>query len=254
VAILDDTRDDWHAQPPTRALTAVPHRSRTGVAWHWAGPAVHLFGKGHGACLDQVREWQRQHQRKGWADLGYPALVCVHARAIEGRGLSYAGAHSPSWNVSRWGVQFMVGEGEHVTAAMHARAQKLRAALAELAGHPLLDAPHRGDPDAETACPGDEIAAWVAKGGPTPPPRPRPTPPPTTRRESMHTLVQQSGHDAVWISDLITRRHIANPAELVAVKAALRARGVSDTVQVVKSLTPYGVVVGADPSNRVVQL
>ena len=82
---------------------------------------------------------------------------------------------------------------------------------------------------------------------------PAPTAPqsnPTTPRAQealMHTLVQLQGSDPVWLSDLITRRHIATPAELRTVQASLKARGLPTAVTIVTTLAPYGVVVGPVP-------
>jgi hypothetical protein len=166
VAIFDDTRADWKARPPTRPNTTVPHKARTRRVWHWAGTPTHLAGKPHTACLAMVRSWQAYHQNThGWKDIGYNALVCVHGRAIEGRGLAASGSHSPSWNTTGWGIQYMVGTGEQVTAPMFARGARLAADLERLAGHKLDDNPHKADPKATT---------WVRVGGPTPPPPPRP--------------------------------------------------------------------------------
>lgn len=167
MTIWDDTREDWRARPPTSALTIVsPHR-RTGRTWHWAGPATNLFGKPHSACLAMVRAWQSFHQRERvWKDIGYNGLICVHARAIEGRGTGPSGAHSPSWNTTRWGIQYMIGTGEEATPAMLARGAALAAALEQLAGHDLTDSCHHDDPKVSTQCCGPQLTAWVRAGGP----------------------------------------------------------------------------------------
>lgn len=125
---LDDTRTDWNARPPLRPRTTVPWTQRLGVSWHWIGPGTGPLASGpHDKCLTQVLAWQRYHQSLGWKDIGYNALVCQHARAIEGRGLEFEGSHSPGVNTTHVGVQFMVGQaGAPPTAAMLARAQRLR--------------------------------------------------------------------------------------------------------------------------------
>src|SRR5512139_4262758 len=165
--IWDDTREDWDARPPTSPLTFVSPHLRVGRTWHWAGPATHLAGKPHTACLAMVRAWQLFHQNdRGWKDLGYNGLVCPHARAIEGRGADYSASHSPSWNTTRWGIQFMIGTGELATPAMLARGARVAGDLESLAGHPLDDTCHKDDPKVATACPGDQLTAWVRAGGP----------------------------------------------------------------------------------------
>lgn len=83
-----------------------------------------------------------------------------------------------------------------------------------------------------------------------PPPPPEPPVavnlvPSAAKEATMYTLVRVTGGDAVFLSDLITRRWIASRAELAAVQAQLKARGVTDvTVREVDDLTPYGVLVG----------
>lgn len=169
MAILDDTRSDWNARPPLRPLDIIAWADRIGVSWHWLGD-----GDGgspadsHQRCLDRVREWQRQHQAKNWKDIGYNALVCQHARAIEGRGLTAEGSHSPGVNEAHVGIQFMLGTKDPApTAAMIARAQRLRYDIGQLGKNIRRDWAHRDDPAASTACPGDWIAKWVHDGNPT---------------------------------------------------------------------------------------
>lgn len=246
MSLFDDTRADWAARPPTSPLTAVPSSARLGRVWHWNGPALHLFGQPHTKCLEAVRAMQAFHQKiRGWSDHGYNALVCPHARTIEGRGVGVAAAHSPSWNTTRWGIQFMVGQGEQASPAMLARAARLAQDLEALAGHDLDDKCHHDDPKVSTACCGPQLTGWVRAGGP----ETKPAPPVTTTQEKvMHTLVKLPDQDAVWLSDLITRRWVQTPRELDVVKANLKARGVPATVTVVASLGPYGVPVGKVPA------
>lgn len=169
MAILDDLRGDWNARAPLRPRTTVPWSQRLGVSWHWIGPGTGPLASGsHGKCLTQVLAWQRYHQSLGWKDVGYNALICQHARAIEGRGLEFEGSHSPGVNTAHVGVQFMVGEaGAPPTAAMLARAQRLRYDLGQLGPNIKRDWPHRRDPEASTGCPGDWIAKWAESGAPT---------------------------------------------------------------------------------------
>lgn len=261
MATWDDTRADWDARRPTRPNTSVPHKARTRRVWHWAGPPTRLAGKPHSACLSMVKSWQAFHQSKGWKDIGYNGLICPHARAIEGRGLAYSGSHSPGWNTSGWGVQFMVGERELVSAAMFARAATLAQDLERLAGHDLADAGHRDDPKASTSCPGPQVQAWVRDGGPErkpkPPTPPAPTPPASITPPALAPqpignvmyLVKVATSDAVWISDLITRRWVQSQTELAAVQAALKAAGRPTVVLTVKSLDAYGVAIGKIPAS-----
>ncbi len=193
MSIFDDTRADWSAAAPSRDLDLVRHERRVGRVWHWAGPALGLFGRPHTACLAKVRAWQRLHQAapRLWKDIGYNGLICVHARAIEGRGLAYSGSHSPSWNVTRWGIQFMVGEGESVTPAMFARAARLAQDIEALAGHDLDDKSHLDDPAVSTACSGPQITDWVRAGGPETTPATTPGKDPLVDHTTFKRLVRE---------------------------------------------------------------
>ena len=152
-----------------RARTVVPWSQRIGVSWHWIGPGKGPSEAGlHSACLKQVRDWQAQHQANGWKDIGYNALVCKHARAIEGRGLEFSGSHSPGVNYEHVGIQLMVGDASAFPSdAMIARAVRLRADIGHLGKNIRRDWAHRDDKQASTECPGDAIANWVHTGGPT---------------------------------------------------------------------------------------
>jgi hypothetical protein len=245
--MFDDTRAQWNARKLLRPNTLVPNSARVAVSWHWAGNPTHLAGKPHTACLSLVRSWQLFHQTdpaRKWKDIGYNALVCPHAHVIEGRGVQFSGSHSPSWNTSRIGVQFMVGTGERVTVPMLVRATRLHADLEAMVGHKLGNNCHHDDPKTSTECPGAQIHAWVKAGASTLPPSQ--TPPTQTGDKAMH-LVQLTATDAVWVSDLLTRRWVQTTKELAVVQAVLKADGHPNIVKVVPSLAAYGVPVGASP-------
>jgi hypothetical protein len=172
MAIFDNTRADWNARPPTRPRTTVPWADRIGVSWHWIGPGRGILATAsHSLCLELVNRWQLQHQTRPndpWKDIGYNALVCQHAKAIEGRGLQYAGSHSPGVNWEHVGVQLMVGDlGPSPSPAMYDRAARLRADIGALGKNIRRDWSHRDDPKASTTCAGNTIQAWVDSGGPT---------------------------------------------------------------------------------------
>ncbi len=169
--LFDDTRADWGAASPLRTLTRISYALRIGVSWHWIGggrgPNV---GGSHAACLRQVKAWQYLHQYGAMKakDIGYNGLICQHARAIEGRGVAFSGSHSPGVNDVHIGYQFMVGAGDPPpSAAMIARAEKLRADTKALCPNIRRDWGHRDDPEASTECPGDWIDNWADSGGPT---------------------------------------------------------------------------------------
>lgn len=160
--IWDNLRADWGAVPSTNPVV-VPWASRTGFMTHWYGGVVTVVS--HLDCLKLVKSIQRDHMTdpaKLWADIGYNGLVCQHALAIEGRGLAYQGAHCPGFNVSDYGVEFMLGVGQHPTPAMFNRMRDLMLVCEAQSGKTLAKRGHRdGVP---TQCPGDEIYAWTKAG------------------------------------------------------------------------------------------
>jgi hypothetical protein len=163
----DDTRSDWNARPPTSTRTSVDISRRTEFFNHYIGPgSPNFMARPHADCLAKVREWQAYHQSKGWKDIGYNALVCGHARVVEGRGLGYSGSHCPDHNTSGFGVQFMVAGTERPTDAMYARMRRLYDDLVKAKGGPLAKRGHRDG--VSTTCPGDIVYAWVKAGMPAP--------------------------------------------------------------------------------------
>ena len=165
--LFDDTRSDWNARAPRNGgFPYVAPSRRTGRMWHWNGPAVHLIGKPHSACLAAVLGDQRYHQdHNGWRDIGYQALVCPHGRAIEGAGVDKIAAHCKGYNTSHYGIQLMVGEGESTPPAACTPAPSDSPPTSQArSGHTLGDLGHRQG--FATTCPGDEIYAWVRAGGP----------------------------------------------------------------------------------------
>jgi len=165
VQLIDDTRAAWGAASSSNPRRVDP-TARKGISWHYdGGNPLGLALLQHTACLRRVKADQAFHQAtRGWADIGYNALVCQHGRVIEGRGLDLIGAHSPGVNVEHYGVQFMVGGAEAPTPAAYRRAAQLAADLAAHSGHQLRQWGHKDDPQASTECPGATIEGWVHQG------------------------------------------------------------------------------------------
>ena len=169
--LCDDTRADWDARDPTGTLRLVNLSRRTEFFSHYIGDGSPDFAhQPHSACLKQVRQWQHDHQHKAppkgpWKDIGYNALVCGHARLVEGRGLEVRASHCPDHNTSGIGVQFMVAGTERPTDAMFARMRRLYDELVDLKGGPLAKRGHRDG--ISTDCPGDIVYDWVLDGMPT---------------------------------------------------------------------------------------
>lgn len=169
MALFDDLRSAWGARPPKDKsdLVYVAPSRRTEFMSHWNGPATGLTASSsHSRCLAVVKADQDFHMDgRGWNDIGYNGLICPHGRAIECRGIDYAGAHCPNHNTSAYGWQFAIGKGETATPAMFTRMAKALADCEARSGHDLRLLGHRDG--FSTECPGDQIELWVKAGMPT---------------------------------------------------------------------------------------
>lgn len=186
MSIWDDTRADWGATP-TSGMAFVPAARRDEFFNHYDGAnPLGLADQPHSACLAKVKADQRFHMgpSRGWSDIGYNGLICQHGRAIEGRGLDYAGAHCPDHNTRGYGIQFQVGGNEAPTQAAKDRMRRLYDDLCKRSGRKLAMKGHRDG--LATLCPGDIVYSWVKAGMPvsgaaaTTPPKPTSKPKPTT--------------------------------------------------------------------------
>lgn len=177
------TRSQWGSSFDYSGNTRMPS-SPLGVALHWEGPKMGSFA--HSECDNKVRQIEDFHVGgRGWAGIAYNALVCPHGYIYEGRGLRYRNAANgdPTKNGNYFAVCYLGGQGDPFTSlakAAYIRAvQWFRAdgnAGSKVIGHRDLTA---------TACPGDEILAWLrtanfSAGVQEPAPTPTPEPVPLT--------------------------------------------------------------------------
>lgn len=167
------SRAEWGARAP-RSVTSA---SFVGTAGHWNGPSVWGGTIGaHDRCYTIVQGIQRFHMdTRGWSDVAYGALACLHGYVFEGRGpgVRTAANGTNSANSRYSAVCYLGGEGDPLTP------EGLQAMLdawewlsgGERVGHRDLFA---------TACPGDEIynAYLAGQVGPSPEPIPEPIPQP----------------------------------------------------------------------------
>lgn len=166
------TPGEWGAEPPRSETFLDPSRV-TRIFLH------HTTGEQQDDVHAWLRSVQRFHQSsRGWADIGYSALVDRDGVPYIGRGFGLVGAHTKGHNATGVAVAYL-GDG---------RAPVPEAALAGIRwvmeqadlwfGRPLERLCHRDV--GRTTCPGDVLAAWLRAGMPVsrpiPPPDPRPAP------------------------------------------------------------------------------
>lgn len=149
-------RSDWGAAPSGGASWLA---TDVGVAVHWEGPSMGAYSED--AVPGLLRGIQRYHQAtQGWADIAYNYVVDRFGGVWEGRGWNARSAANGtnSSNSNYLAVCYLGGEGDPFTAEAanaiswlfqeHVR----RGGRAEITGH---------RDHVATACPGDEIYAWL---------------------------------------------------------------------------------------------
>ena len=171
------SRAQWGAKNPT-GRTSLPNTSLLGLAVHYSAAIADTVAD-HGLCDDRVRSIQAYHMNSnGWNDIAYNFLACQHGYVYEGRGFGIRSAA----NGTNYGNEHfiaccflggdIVGRDDvtdlgreairWVVAEMKRRVDTAKAVVC----HSDLKA---------TACPGNELRAWVRLGLPLPvPPRKEP--------------------------------------------------------------------------------
>lgn len=165
------SRAGWGAVAPTGTPQRVAWSQRTGIMIHYSAANP----------LQHVRDIQRFHMvTRGWSDIGYNMLVRSTTGAIfVGRGLEIVGAHCAGFNTPNVGICVIGGDDpgrQDVSDDARASLRWLVADIRRRAGRPLPLLGHRDR--GATACPGDELYAWVKQGMPGADPAPAPSPAP----------------------------------------------------------------------------
>lgn len=172
-------RSEWQARSP-KSRTSL--KNAKGVAVHWNGPKMNPTS--HDRCYTMVQSIQRYHMdNRGWNDIAYNGLPCIHGYVFEGRGVNVKSAANGSTsgaNSTHYALMGLVGQGDTLTdgllAGFQAGIDWLRrdgGAGKQITGH---------QDHAKTACPGPDIMHWVRKGMLEPgssifvPPTPAPIP------------------------------------------------------------------------------
>lgn len=170
------SRANWGARRPKGRSTSIKPE---GLTLHWGGPSPWKgSGFDHNRCPSIVRAWQNYHMDgRGWFDIAYNAIVCPHGYVFEGRwrGARSAANGTNSGNYRSYAACYLGGQGDPLTDAAKLGFHE----AARLLGKQIRWSHRDWKP---TACPGDELATWVANGAGRPvwvdPSEPPPQPPP----------------------------------------------------------------------------
>ncbi len=158
-------RSAWAAGPNGRVdRGALAVTALTGLTLHWPGGGTNLTGLRGAQVAAQLRTWQAQHRRQGWADIGYNFLIDGGGTIWEGCGW-YRGAHAGSGTGNRTtvGLQLITGTNEGPTQAQIEAVRGFRQ-------HQLLARNPRATwvgPHSHwtgTECPGNRIRSLIASG------------------------------------------------------------------------------------------
>lgn len=143
-------RNEWGAR------TA---REERGTSWSSReGFAVHHSGANPNQSVQEIQNFHMD--TRGWWDIGYNFLVRPNGDIYEGRGWLGVGAHAHGHNTAFIGV-CVIGNYEDTRpsaaakaslAYLYQEARRIKGGKLRVATHRQLDA---------TACPGDELHAWV---------------------------------------------------------------------------------------------
>ena len=134
-----------------------------GITVHWPGGGSGLTRLSTAGVAKQLRDWQAQHRRQKWGDIGYNFLGSGDGSVWEGCGL-YRGAHAGVMrgNVTTIGYQMMTGTDEGPTDAQVAAFRRFRAELLEI--NPRATAVYGHSDWTLTGCPGDPIRDLIRSG------------------------------------------------------------------------------------------
>jgi hypothetical protein len=166
------TRAAWGARAPKNTTPMVTSEQR-GVAIHYSAAESDRVAI-HDDCARRVRAIQNFHMdSRGWADLAYSWCVCHHGFRFAGRGLGIRSA-AQGTNAGNDGYHAVCFLGFDREGRMDVTAEAKRAiadCIATVrARYPHATAVRPHSAFHSTACPGDELRAWITTGVPVPTP------------------------------------------------------------------------------------
>jgi hypothetical protein len=155
------TRQQWGARSP-RSVVPLPRSAIDTTVFHYSGADADEQAN-HANCAGRVRGIQRYHMdTRGWLDIAYSFLVCVHGYVFAGRGFDVRTAATGPANGHSLAVCFLgndsAGRADVTTAAQQAHVEIARA-VNQRYGRVMRYAGHRDF--MATACPGDELYRYI---------------------------------------------------------------------------------------------
>ncbi len=187
-------RSEWGARPP-KSVSAMHPTRRDRIFGHW--PAM----PGHLSDIQMLQSAQRYHMDTlGWSDIAYTVALGMDGAFYDLRGVNVAGGHTKGETDDSYAILFLLGTDEKPPAAM---LEAVPHAIEWLrVNDPLLGERsdivvmgHRRDDQASTACPGNDLDAFLwdynhARDYPGDTPAPEPTPEPPADDANVQFIVK----------------------------------------------------------------
>lgn len=149
--------------PPPKCRTLLPVAKAKGVGIHYSASGA---PKRHIDCYRSVKEIVRFHrEERGWCDGAYSHIVCSHGKTFRIRGIGVrTAAHGTNYaNNYFYAICYLgtdaPGREDFTEAAQQEMAYLLHDLYLKEIGKKMLVYPHSHWKP--TACPGDEIRAWI---------------------------------------------------------------------------------------------
>lgn len=154
-------RTQWAALEPREKYQEMASDLQRGLAVHHSGNRDEQR-KNHGDCAGVVRAIQRYHiEARGWADVAYNWLSCVHGYLYEGRGIGHrSAAQGTNAGNSEFHAVCYLGDGARFVASADTVGPLHTARAFVMSRYP---AAHRVWPHLRfhaTSCPGTALREW----------------------------------------------------------------------------------------------
>lgn len=161
------TRAQWDARPP-KSITPLVLSAQAGTAVHYTASDADEQAD-HARCADRVKGIQTFHMdSNGWADIAYSYLPCKHGWVFEGRrrGVRTAAQGTTAGNDAYHAVCFLGDDSAGRDDVTDAGRLAVRQAVEYCNAWSGATGVRPHSSFKATACPGDELRAWIARGMP----------------------------------------------------------------------------------------
>ena len=192
-------RSAWGAKPPTRRGEPWADHGPIDLVVHWVGGSGSLSLSDPAQVPAAIRAIQAAEMAGPYSDIAYNLVCDPWGQLWEGRTLAVRGAaNGPQTNGTKPSVCLLLNQGDVMTQPMKETIKAMRVSLTpgQLYGHREVNT---------TACPGNDVMAWISEQR-----QPRPPIPPPLPRMELDPMYLMRGDKTphVWIVSGGTKRHL----------------------------------------------